>query len=141
MRSNRNKIRLTLIQALQHFACVFQLAGQVINLHPWEYNEVPVLLGEALKGSAAVIALHLTRPPIEVPDREALGIPSHFEAARGAYIARDYRPGQPRGGTLIVQGTSAMASVVQVLPELDQLKLNVKIVCATSPELFARQPV
>ena len=23
--------------------------GQIINLHPWEYNEVPVLLGAALK--------------------------------------------------------------------------------------------
>lgn len=113
--------------------------GQVINLHPWEYNEVPVLLGEALRQSAPIVALHLTRPPIEIPDREALGMPSHFEAARGAYVVRAYRPGQPRGGTLIVQGTSAMASVVQVLPELDQRGLNVKIVCATSPELFAMQ--
>jgi hypothetical protein len=53
---------------------------------------------------------------------------------------RDYRPDQPRGGTLIVQGTSAMVSVIKVLPELDQRGLNVKIVCATSPQLFALQP-
>ncbi len=33
-----------------------------------------------------------------------------------------------------------MASVVNLLPELDQRGLNVKIVCATSPELFAAQP-
>ncbi len=114
--------------------------GSVINLHPWEYNEVPVLLGAALQQSAPIVALHLTRPTIQIPDRAALSIPSHFEAARGAYILREYTPGQPRGGTLIVQGTSGMVSVVQVLPELNRRGLNVKIVCATSPELFALQP-
>ena len=46
-------------------------------------------------------------------------MPSHFEAARGAYVVRDYRPDQPRGGTVIVQGTSAMVSVIKLLPELD----------------------
>jgi len=69
--------------------------GHVIDLHPWEYNEVPVVLGAALAQSAPIVALHLTRPPIELPDRAALGIPSHFEAARGAYVLRDFRPGQP----------------------------------------------
>jgi len=113
---------------------------QVINLHPWEHNEVPVVLGAALKQPAPIIVLHLTRPPIEVPDREALGIPSHFEAAKGAYVVRDYRPHLPRMGTVIVQGTSAMASVIKVLPELDKRRLNVKIVAAISPELFALQP-
>jgi transketolase len=87
-----------------------------------------------------IVALHLTRPSIEIVDRAKLGMPSYFEAARGAYIVRDYRPDQPRGGTVIVQGTSAMVSTVKVLPELDKRSLNVKIVCATSPELFARQP-
>ena len=115
-------------------------AGSVINLHPWEYNEVPVLLGAALKQPVPIVALHLTRPPIEIPDRVKLGMPSHFEAARGAYVARDYRPDQPRGGTVIVQGTSAMVSIVDILPELEERGLNVKIVCATSPELFALQP-
>lgn len=71
---------------------------------------------------------------------EKLGIPSYFEAARGAYVIRDYRADQPRGGTLIVQGTSAVANTIKLLPELERRKLNVKIVCATSPELFALQP-
>ncbi len=115
-------------------------AGAIINLYPWEHNEVPVLLGAALRQSAPLVALHLTRPPVEIPDREALGIPSHFEAARGAYVLRDYVPGLPRGGTLIVQGTSAVASVIKALPELSSRSLNVKIVCATSPQLFAIQP-
>ena len=114
--------------------------GRIINLHPWEYNEVPVLLGAALATDVPIVALHLTRPPITIPDRAKLGIPSHFEAARGAYVIRDFRPGQPCDGTFIVQGTSAVNGIVQVLPKLDELGLNVKIVCAVSHELFAMQP-
>ncbi len=114
--------------------------GAVIDLHPWEYNEVPVLLGAALRQAAPIVMLNLTRPAIQIPDRSALGIPSHFEAARGAYIVRDFKRGQPRGGTFIVQGASAMANVVKLLPELNRSALNVKVVCATSPQLFALQP-
>ena len=114
--------------------------GQIINLHPWEYNEVPVVLGAALRQDVPLIALHLTRPPITVPDRQALGIPSHLAAARGAYILRPYKPGRPRMGTVVVQGTSPTLGIVQLLPELDKRGLNVKIVAAISPELFALQP-
>jgi transketolase len=114
--------------------------GQIINLHPWEHNEVPVLLGAALKTEVPIVGLHLTRPPIEIPDRSALGMPSHFEAARGAYVVRDYVEGEPRGGAFIVQGTSTMANIVKILSELDERKLNVKIVYAASPQLYARQP-
>jgi transketolase len=112
--------------------------GKIINLHPWEFNEVPVLLAAALARDVPIVALHLTRPPLEIPDRKALGIPSHFEAARGAYVVRDADGGRPRGGTVVVQGTSAMAAVVRLLPELSDL--NVKVVCATSPQLFDAQP-
>ncbi len=66
--------------------------GQIINIHPWEYNEVPVLLAAALGQPAPLVALHLTRPPITIPDRAALGIPSHFDAARGAYVVRELPP-------------------------------------------------
>jgi transketolase len=114
--------------------------GRAINLHPWEYNEVPVLLGAALKESTPIVVLHLTRPPITIPDRQALGMASHFEAARGAYVVRDYAAGDPKGGTVIVQGTSAMVGVVKILPDLKARGLNVKIVYAASPELFALQP-
>jgi transketolase len=114
--------------------------GQIINLYPWEYNEVPVLLGAALKQNVPIVALHLTRPPIEIPDRAKLGIPSHFESSKGAYIVKDYDFSQPRGGTFFVQGTSAMANIIKILPVLESRKLNVKIVYAASPELFALQP-
>ena len=77
-------------------------------------------------------------PAIDIPDREALGIPSHFEAARGAYVMRDFRTG-PRGGTVFVQGTTSTANLVKVLPQLDERGLNVKIVACISPQLFAMQ--
>ena len=54
---------------------------------------MPVLLGAAFAQTAPIVALHLTRPEIEIPDRAALGMPSHFEAARGAYVLREYLPG------------------------------------------------
>lgn len=113
--------------------------GHVIDLHPWEYNEVPVLLGAALSTDVPIVALHVTRPAIEIPDRAALGIPSHFEAARGAYVMRDFREGSPRGGTVFVQGTTSTANLVKVLPQLNERGLNVKIVACISPQLFHMQ--
>jgi transketolase len=114
--------------------------GHVIDLHPWEYNEVPAVLAAAFATDVPIVALHLTRPPVEIPDREALGMPSHLDAARGAYVLRPYRPGQPKGGTVYVRGTLPTANLVGVLPELDARGINVKIVAAISPQLFARQP-
>jgi transketolase len=113
--------------------------GHVIDLHPWEHNEVPVVLGAAFATNVPIIALHLTRPPIAIPDRAALGMPSHFEAARGAYILRGYRRDRPPMGTVFVRGTGPTNNLVSVLPELDQAGLNVKIVAAISPQLFRAQ--
>lgn len=111
----------------------------VVEAHPWEYNEVPVVLAAAMRHPAPIVALHLTRPPIPVPDRAARGIPSHFAAARGAYVMRHYRADRPRQGVIIVQGTSTTQGVLQVLPELDRRGYNLKIVAAVSPQLFAAQ--
>ena len=113
--------------------------GHVIDLHPWEHNEVPVLLAAALATDVPIVALHLTRPAIEIPDREALGMASHFDAARGAYVLRQASGTGPVAGTIYVQGTMTTANVVKVLPELDREGLNVRIVAAVSPQLFRRQ--
>lgn len=113
--------------------------GTVIDLHPWEYNEVPVVLAAAFRQKAPIVALHLTRPNVDIPDRAALGMPSHTEAARGAYVMRPHRGDQPRMGTVFVQGTVTTANLVKILPKLDERRLNVKIVAAISPQLFALQ--
>ena len=66
-------------------------------------------------------------------------MPSHFEAARGAYVLRPYRDGQPRMGVVLVQGTSTTHNLTKVLDKLDEEGLNGKIVAAVSPQLFALQ--
>ena len=114
--------------------------GHVCNLHPWEANEVPVVLAAALGSGIPIIVLHLTRPPITIPDRAALGLDSHFEAAKGAYILREFDPDRPKQGTVIVRGTSTTDSLVQILPWLSSEGPNVKVVAAISHALFRRQP-
>ena len=70
----------------------------------------------------------------------------HFAQARlqrsktdrvDAYLLREYDFGKSPGGTVVVQGTSAVRSIVTLLPRLAEEGPNVRIVCAVSPELFA----
>ncbi|MBL8695718.1 MAG: transketolase [Planctomycetes bacterium] len=114
--------------------------GHVINLHPWEHNEVAPALAAAFQAGPPIIALHLTRPAVTVPDRDALGCDPYLYAAKGAYIAKDFDPSRPKEGTVIVQGTSPCQSIFSMLPELKKNGPNVKIVIAVSPELFRLQP-
>ncbi len=114
--------------------------GHVCDIHPFEYNEVPVMLAAALAGPWPIVACHLTRPPIEIPDREKIGMAHHFESARGAYIIRDYDPGKPKGGCVLVQGTMSTANLLKAMPELDKRGINVKLVAVPSPQLFWVQP-
>ncbi len=115
--------------------------GQIINLHPWEHNEVAPCLAAALQTDAPIVALHLTRPAVQVPDRAALGMASHMDAAKGAYVIRPFDETRPREGTIIIEGTSTMDSIMELLPKFqnDKSMPNVKLVCATSYELFQLQ--
>jgi transketolase len=85
------------------------------------------------------VALHLTRPAVEIPDRAALGIAPYHDAARGAYLIRDYDPSKPKGGTVLVQGTMSTANLFKVLRRIDEAALNVRIVAAISWQLFGLQ--
>lgn len=114
--------------------------NQVCNLYPWEHNEVAPLLGAALASNVKLIALHLTRPPVEIPDREKLGVASYLDAAKGAYVIKPHDPSRPKEGTILVLGTSTTDSVYQLLPRyLAGEGPNVKLVQCTSPELFRMQ--
>ncbi len=112
--------------------------GHIINLHPWEHNEVAPALGAALATDVPIVALHLTRPPVEIPDREALGMDSYMMAAKGAYVLRPFDD-RPRAGVMLVQGTSVVANTVKIIPWLAEEGPNIKIVCCVSFELFSRQ--
>ncbi|MEE8469242.1 MAG: transketolase, partial [Planctomycetota bacterium] len=115
--------------------------GHVINLRPWEHNEVAPCLAAALATDVPIIALHLTRPGVVTPDRKALGVPSHMDAARGAYVIRDYDPTRPKQGTIIIEGTCTHDSIFQLLPSFHSGEApNCKLVSAISHELFELQP-
>ena len=113
--------------------------GHIINLHPWEHNEVAPTLAAALSNDVPIVAIHLTRPPIQIPDRKSLGIASHFDAAKGAYLIKDYDKNRPKEGVVIVRGTSSTNSLVSILPKLHSDGPNIKIVAAISWELFQNQ--
>ena len=68
---------------------------------------------------------------------EALAL--KLAGARGACVLRDYRFDQPRGGTVFVRGTMPIRNLVNLLPALEARGINVKVVAARSPQLFARQ--
>ena len=111
--------------------------GHIINLHPWEHNDVAPALAAAFSTDVPIVALHLTRPAIEVPNREKMGIASHLNASKGAYLIRDYDE-RPHDGVIIVRGTSSTNTVVSILDSISS-KFNVKIISAISWELFDRQ--
>jgi len=114
--------------------------GHVLNIHPWEHNEVAPALAAALHTDVPIIAVHLTRPPVEIPDREALGMAPHFDASKGAYLIKDYDSDKEKEGVVIVRGTSSTNSVVSILPQLKENGPNIKIVAAISWGLFQLQP-
>jgi len=113
--------------------------GQVLNLHPWEHNEVAPMLAAAMKMDAPIIALHLTRPGIEIPNRQSLGMDSHFDAAKGAYLIRNYDENREKDGVIIARGTSTTAELLKILPKINESGPNVKIISAVSWELFSVQ--
>ena len=113
--------------------------GHIINVHPWEHNEVAPSLSAALNTEVPIVAIHLTRPPIKIPDRKALKMAHHFESSKGAYIIKDFDENKKKEGIVIVRGTSSTNSIVQILPTLKKSGPNVKIVAAISWELYKRQ--
>ena len=108
--------------------------GHVIDLHPWEFNEVPVVLGAALAQKAPIVALHLTRPPVDDPgSAKRSGWPrtSRRRAARTS-CATSSRESRDRG-RCSSKGPSTTANLVSILPKLDEAGINVRIVAVISP--------
>jgi len=62
-----------------------------------------------------------------------------LDAAKGAYIIKDYEIDRSKEGLVIVRGTSSTNSLVKILPKLKSEGPNVKVVAAISWELFKQQ--
>ena len=113
--------------------------GHVINLHPWEHNEVaPAARGRARDRRADRRAAPDAARGRRSPTARSSACRSHLDAARGAYVITRPRPeAARRRARVIVQGTSTTESVYKLLPRLLAGEgPNVKLVAGLSWELF-----
>ncbi len=119
--------------------------GQIIHLNFWDYNDVASGYFAAAEIAArdqkvGIIVIEVARPDNAVADRSQFADKDPRAAAKGFYVIRDFAPGKPRQGYVIVQGASSTVNLVKILPRLDAAGINVKIISAISEELFDRQP-
>jgi len=118
--------------------------GQVITLSFWDYNDVASGYFAAAEIAArdpkvGVIVLEVARPDFAVADRSSFADPDPRAAAKGLYVIKDFDPGRPKQGYVVVQGSSSTVNLLSILPRLEQEGVNVKVVSAISDELFQRQ--
>lgn len=125
-------------QALQVLQGNFP-AGAVVTLTPWEPREVWPLLAAALKARPAVIAPFVTRPPVPVLDRHALGLAPADAATTGVYRLR---AAQGDGdGVVVLQGSGVTYAFVRdAWPALEADGIDLHVYSVASEELFDRLP-
>ena len=119
--------------------------GQTIHLNFWDYNDVAAGYFAAAEIAArdprvGIISIEVARPDFPVADRNTFADKDLKAAAKGLYVIRDFAPGQPKSGYVIVQGSSSTVNVVRQLKHLEEAGINVKVISAISEELFDRQP-
>ena len=117
---------------------------QVITLSFWDYNDVASGYFAAVEIAArdpkvGVIVLEVARPDNPVADRSTFADKDPKAAAKGMYVIRDFVPGKPKQGFVVVQGSSSTVNLLSVLPRLEEEGLNVKVISTISDELFYRQ--
>lgn len=119
--------------------------GQTIHLNFWDYNDVAPGYFAAAEIAArdrkvGIISIEVARPDFRVADRSKFADSDLKAAAKGFYVIRDFAPGKPRSGYVLVQGSSSTVNLVSVLARLEEAGVNAKVIAAVSEELFDRQP-
>ena len=119
--------------------------GQTITLSFWDYNDVASGYFAAVEIAArdpkvGVIVLEVARPDFAVADRNDFADKDPKAAAKGLYVIKDFDPGRPKQGYVVVQGSSSTVNLLKVLERLKQEGINIKVVSVISDELFQRQP-
>ncbi len=113
--------------------------GTLVTLTPWEPREVWPLLAAALKARPAVIAAYVTRPPVPVLDRVALGLAPVDAATTGFYQLRAARG--DGDGVVVLQGSGVTYAFVRdALPALEADGIDLHVYSVASEELFDRLP-
>jgi transketolase len=118
---------------------------QTIHLNFWDYNDVAAGYFAAAEIAArdpkvAIISIEVARPDFPVADRSKFADTDLKAAAKGLYVIRDFAPGKPKHGYVIVQGSSSTVNLVKTLPRLEEAGINVKVISAISEDLFDFQP-
>jgi transketolase len=119
--------------------------GHTIRLNFWDYNDVaPAYFAAAeiaaRESKVGIIIIEVARPDSPVADRSNFADKDIKAAAKGLYVIRDFTPGKPKHGYVIAQGSSSTVNLVKALPKLEAAGINVKIISATSEDLFDHQP-
>ena len=73
-------------------------------------------------------------------DRSSFADTDQKAAAKGLYLIRDFDPGKPRHGYVLVQGSSSTFNLVGILPQLEQAGVNIRVIAVISEDLFNYQP-
>lgn len=111
--------------------------GVLITLTPWDAQEIWPLLVAGLKARPAILCPFVTRPPDTLIDRAACGLPPATAAMKGVYAIRRADPAAKQGVTIVLQGNGVATIFVQeVLPQLDEMGLNLNVFYVASAELF-----
>jgi len=100
---------------------------------PLDANEAVEMLFHAA-GRGEPVAFSVVRPPVPV-FRRGDGVPPAIEAVNGAYVFKQYSNNGKRKLPIVVCGGQVMANVLAALPDFES-DADIKIVAATSPELF-----
>ncbi|MFA7315072.1 MAG: 1-deoxy-D-xylulose-5-phosphate synthase N-terminal domain-containing protein [Candidatus Magasanikbacteria bacterium] len=107
---------------------------------PTDANETIEMLFYAMKIGEPIV-LSVSRPDVPVLKRGKNAccgqtVPQVKEAVQGAYIFKDYKNNGNKKMCVAVSGAIVLNNLLQVLPDLEKEKMDIKVVVVTSPELF-----
>ncbi|EKE06504.1 MAG: Transketolase [uncultured bacterium] len=107
---------------------------------PTDANETIEMLFHAIKIGEPIV-LSVSRPDVPVLKRGKNAccgqfVPPAKEAVNGAYIFKDYKNNGNNKMCVAVSGAIVLNNLLEILPDLENEKLDIKVVVVTSPELF-----
>jgi len=107
---------------------------------PLDANETIEMLFHALKKGEPV-AFSVMRPGTPVLKRGpgacfGQDVPAAKEAINGAYVFKPFKEDGKKKIVLAICGGQVMANILEILPELEDQGLDIKIIAVTSPELY-----
>ena len=107
---------------------------------PLDANETIEMLFYALERGEPVV-FSVMRPGTPVLKRgpgvcSGQDVPAAKEAINGAYVFKPFKEDGKKKIILVICGGQVMANILEILPELENKGLDIKIIAVTSPELY-----